>query len=357
MLPTSRVVRAAALLLPFALFAALTAACVAPVSPGPEGEPSVRRDDGDYLFCFWNLENFFDDKDDGRKTRPDKDYDEWFATDKAVLQQKLDHLSGALMKMNDGQGPDILAAAEVESERAAELLMDAMNAKVKGPEQKYKHILFKEVKAGRHIATVIITRLDVEGNRTQLLGRQMRILEGHLKANGHELVVIASHWTSRVSDAEGEKRDKYADVIYGRFRAMYKSNPKVDFLVCGDFNDPPDDESVTEHLHAIGDKEKVKAGGDEPYLYHLFTDKKYTDGSAGSHFYKGKWMLFDHIAVSPGLLDDEGWTCETETAKVVNDLTADKKGHPHRFGNEHDKGARGWSDHFPVTVRLKVAGK
>jgi hypothetical protein len=43
--------------------------------------------------------------------------------------------------------------------------------------------------------------------------------------------------------------------------------------------------------------------------------------------------------------------------KIVNDLTADKKGHPHRFGNEKDKGERGWSDHFPVSVRLKVAGK
>jgi endonuclease/exonuclease/phosphatase family metal-dependent hydrolase len=314
------------------------------------------REGSDYFFCFWNLENFFDDRDDHRR-EPDKSYDEWFAEDAAALKEKLDHLSGALLKMNDGKGPDIIAGAEVESERAAELLMEALNAKLKDPEQKYKHVLFKEVKLGRHIAPVIITRLDVEKDRTQLLGRQQRILEGHLTANGHDLVIVVSHWTSRVSDTEGEKRDKYGDVIYGRFRAMYKSNPKVDFLVCGDFNDPPDDESVTKHLHAIGDKEKVKAGGDEPYLYHLFPDKKYTDGSAGSHFYKGKWMMFDQIAVSPGLLDDEGWTCQTATAKVINDLTADKRGHPHRFGNERDKGERGWSDHFPVAVRLKVAGK
>jgi hypothetical protein len=61
------------------------------------------------------------------------------------------------------------------------------------------------------------------------------------------------------------------------------------------------------------------------------------------------------------MLGGGGWTCETETAKIVNDLTEYKegrqKGHPHRFGNEKDKDERGWSDHFPVTVRLKVADK
>ena len=27
---------------------------------------------------------------------------------------------------------------------------------------------------------------------------------------------------------------------------------------------------------------------------------------------------------------------------------------PIAFGNEHDRSSRGWSDHFPVTVRLHV---
>jgi endonuclease/exonuclease/phosphatase family metal-dependent hydrolase len=350
---SSRGLRVVAPTLVFAVAAAVLVGCFSPTA----FESSSNKGDG-YLFCFWNLENFFDDKADNRKTSPDKEYDEWFANDKHALQKKLDNLSSALMKMNDGQGPDIFACAEVESERAAELLMEAMNEKVKDPEKKYKHILFKDPHGGRSIATAIITRLPVEKDRTQLLGRRLRILEGHLRVNDHDLIVIASHWTSRVSDKEGEGRDKYGDQIYGRFRAMYKSNPKVDFIVCGDFNDPPNDDSVIKHLHAIGDKEKVKASTvDDPFLYHLFADKKYYDGSVGSHHYEKKWMTFDQIAVSPGLLDDEGWTCETETARIINDLTADKKGFPHRFGNEKDKHERGWSDHFPVSVRLKVAAK
>jgi endonuclease/exonuclease/phosphatase family metal-dependent hydrolase len=351
MLRQTRLLRAVLLFLPFLALIVIVTACA-----NPGAIPTATGDGSDYLFCFWNLENFFDDKADGRKSAADREYDEWFAHDRAALTKKVENLSSALLKLNDGKGPDIFAGAELESERSAELLMDALNAKTKDPELKYKHILFKDPHGGRNIATAIITRLDVEKDRTQLLGRRQRILEGHLRVNGHDLVILATHWTSRVSDTEGEGRDKYAEIIYGRFHAMFKSNPKVDFLVCGDFNDPPDAESVTHYLHASGDKAKVKAGN-EPLLFDLFADRKYTDGSLGSHNYKGKWFTFDQIAVSPGLLDDIGWTCETETARIVNDLTADRRGHPHRFGNEHDKGERGWSDHFPVTVRLKVAAK
>ena len=98
-----------------------------------------------------------------------------------------------------------------------------------------------------------------------------------------------------------------------------------------------------------------KNAGDEPLLYNLFLDKN--DGKQGTHYYNGKWMIFDQIHVSPDMLGGGGWTCDTEWAKIVNNLTADKKGHPKRFGNQHDKidlNERGYSDHFPVTVRLHV---
>jgi endonuclease/exonuclease/phosphatase family metal-dependent hydrolase len=254
--------------------------------------------------------------------------------------------------MNHGNGPDILALAEVESERAAELLRDALNAKLRASAVPYKHVLYLDPHGGRHIATAILTRLPVTGDRTRLHGRRQRILEGHIHVNGHDLVVLASHWTSRVSDPEGEDRDHYGDACYGVYRAMYTSNPKVDFLVCGDFNDPPDDDSVTRHLHAVSPAAFHRRSA-EPILMDLFADK--VGGRVGTHFYHGKWSCFDQICISPGLLDNEGWSCDPGSARIVDDLTSDERGRPHRFGNEHDKSARGWSDHFPVTVRLRVA--
>jgi endonuclease/exonuclease/phosphatase family metal-dependent hydrolase len=305
-----------------------------------------------YLFCFWNAENLFDDHFDDRKNRADKEYDAWFAEDAKARRLKYDHLRDALLQMNDGKGPDILALAEVETLRAAELLQEDLNEKL-DPALQYKHILFKEASGGRNINTTILTRVPVEGNRTKLLGHRLRILEGHLTVNGHELVVIASHWTSRITDEEGEARDKYANQIYGEYKAMYRSNPKIDLLVCGDFNDPPDEPSVVKHLHAIGDRDRVCRAEDEPLLLDLMAGKSAEE--FGTLYHK-KWYIFDQIAVSPGLLDDEGWSCDVDSVRTMNQYTAQRNGHPKAFGGERH-GDRGYSDHFPVTVRLRVQGR
>jgi endonuclease/exonuclease/phosphatase family metal-dependent hydrolase len=277
----------------------------APEAAAADGAP------GDYLFCFWNCENFFDDKVNGWKTHPDKDYDSWFAADGGrAFHLKLERLTEVLASLNDGKGPDILALAEVETERAAELLLESLNQAVGRKAPPYKHVLWKNPHGGRNIATAILTRLPVEKDRTQLLGRRQRILEGHVTVNGHDLVVIASHWTSRLKEPEGRVgRAHYADAIYGRFRAMYKSNPDVDVVICGDFNDNPDDESVVQHLHATGDLALVRKGGDEPHLYNLFAKRwERNNNEAGTHFHRGKFFIFDQIVISPGMLKKQGWS-------------------------------------------------
>ena len=333
---------------------------VAGCLPPPATRPAPPQ--GDYLFCFWNLENFFDDHVDHRPSKVDQVYDRWFGENPEVFKQKVANVSKVLAALNEGRGPDILAVAEVEDRRAAELLRDALNARLPQGVPPYQHVLMEEVSAGRHIATAILTRLPVEADRTRLLGRRQRILEGHLVVNGQELVVVASHWTSRVSskeDREGSGRDKYAEVIYGRFKSMYLRNPRVAFLVCGDFNDTPKDQSVREALHAGGSLEAVRraAAQDEPMLFDLFSGldpEKY-----GTHNYRGKWLIFDQIVVSPGLLGDRGWGCLTDTVHTVRDRTADRRGRPWDFGSpgEHvPLSERGYSDHFPVTVRLVVQG-
>ena len=312
----------------------------------------------------------------GWKNKADEGFDRWFADDKEAFRQKLDNLTAVLGGMNDGKGPDILALAEVETERAARLLMDSLNERIGDKAPPYRALLMKDPHGGRHIATAILTRLPVERDRTRLLGRGQRILEGHVRVNGHDLVVLATHWTSRVSDKDGEHRARYADTIYGRFRAMYQTNPAVDFLVCGDFNDNPDDPSVTEHLHAVADPAAVRASarGAEPELLDLFGklwQETRRGGTEGTHYYRGKVFIFDQVVVSPGLLDNEGWGCATDTATIYIDprmvsLKKHKEGGvvkpvraPKPFGGPHEKvplSERGASDHFPVTVRLTVAG-
>jgi endonuclease/exonuclease/phosphatase family metal-dependent hydrolase len=336
----------------------VTAGCIAPAPEAPA--PA-----GDYLLCFWNTENFFDSKVNGWHNEPDKDFDLWFAYNKALFEQKVKNLTEVLAALNDGKGPDILALAEVEAQStAAEALMESLNKAIKPTAMPYRHILMKDPHGGRNIATAILTRLPVVANRTQLLGRRLRILEGHIEVDGQDLAVLATHWTSRVSDKVGEGRDKYADQIYGRFRALYRVNPDASLLICGDFNDNPENASVTKHLHATGDLERVKTDDDPPLLFDLFANLGAANSReiVGTHFFRGKVFLFDHLVVSPGMINGRGgWQCLVETAKIVKHRfvvpSGRDKGHPIAFGTEKEKmplSKRGVSDHLPVTVRLRV---
>ncbi len=324
---------------------------------------------GDFLFCFWNVENLFDDVDNGLNGRGDKEKDNWYSQNKHDLNLKLNKITEAMLKLNNGKGPDILALVEVENLRAANLVKEALNKKISDPNLHYKHVLMKEVRVGRHIAPVIITRLPVVGNRTRQYDKRRRIVEGRVKVNGKELIIVASHWTSRLHGGESG-RATYAQKIYGAYKAMYKNNPKVDYLLCGDFNDTPEDVSITHHLKAKGDVTLVQkdstspvmfnpSGLGEPILFNLFANKD--PRKFGTHYYKSKnvgpWYIFDQIIVSPGMLDREGWTCNVDSAQTIRTLVrpGDRLQRPWSFGSRSDDPTRrGYSDHFPVVVTLSV---
>jgi endonuclease/exonuclease/phosphatase family metal-dependent hydrolase len=309
----------------------------------------------DYLFCFWNLENLFDDREDGR-AGPDRQYDTWFARDVAARHLKYDHLSEALVRMNHGRGPDLLACAEVESVRAAELLRDALNEHLPDKTLHYRTVLMKEVSGGRHIAPAIITRLPAIPEKTKLLDPEIRILESHVEVNNFDLTILASHWTSHVSDESGGKRHRYAETIYRAYMRKADRDPNADVLICGDFNDAPESPAVADYLHCTADR--AAAERDPRLLLDLLAEKN--PNRFGTITYRGRPMIYDQIVVSRGMLDEVGWRCDTESVTTVDSLARPgaRTRAPWRFGNEKDnRFERGYSDHFPVTVELHVQGR
>ena len=121
----------------------------------------------------------------------------------------------------------------------------------------------------------------------RVLGRSQRILEVRLSENKHELTVVVSHWTSRVSDKAGKGRNNYARVIHADFQAAYRKNAAVDYLVCGDFNDTPSDDAVERELGAVGDLNQVLALGrnDRPLLFNPFA--ALAKQKKGTHYFGG----------------------------------------------------------------------
>jgi endonuclease/exonuclease/phosphatase family metal-dependent hydrolase len=329
-------------------------------------QPSLGYDPNNIHFCFWNVENLFDDKDDKRNAI-DEEYDQPFSSDEKLRTLKYENIASALLKMNNGNGPDVIALVEVESVRAADLLQKLLNSKLKaaGKDDKlqYKFLAMRNLDAGRHIAPAIISRLNVALPSIKQLGSKQRILETQLYVNGHILTINVSHWTSQLRQDDGRNgssgREKYAITIYERFREITRKNPTADFLACGDFNDTPDAPSL-QQLGAIADPKKVLplVDKDQPML-NLMAGKD--PQKFGTIWYNGKPLIYDHICVSAGMLDNQGWsvlpdTVQTETTGLIRKGATRRE--PWRFGNPNQNlrpEDRGYADHFPVTVRLKVA--
>ncbi|MBY0512610.1 MAG: endonuclease/exonuclease/phosphatase family protein [Gemmataceae bacterium] len=314
---------------------------------------------GKVVFMFWNVENLFDDADDKRNSIDDP-YDNWFATDAAARQLKYDHLSEVILKQNGGRGPDVLACVEVESVRAATLLRDALNAKLPADVPAYRFIGMKEVDGGRHIAPAVISRVPLDDARTTLHGRDLRILEVHVVSNGRALCVIASHWTSQLRQPDGSHgergRLKYATTIYELVQKKTEADPDADVLVCGDFNDTPNSEPVTTGLHLTADRAAVVPARSQPKLLGLLSGKP--PEQFGTHYYNGP-LIYDHVGISAGMLDQKGWGCDPNSVAVFTDgliRARSRTRNPWRFGSKNDDAAgRGYADHFPVVATLRVS--
>lgn len=337
-------------------------------------DPSRAGPPGTYLFCSWNVENFFDDQDDPKN---DDRLEDWFAHNPDKFRLKADRLADGLLRMNDGRGPDIIALCEVETENSMNALKSALNDRLdkagKG-DQKFEHILFKIDNTGRRFAPAIITRLPVVADRTHKFAKHPngRTLEGHIRVNGYDLAVLSAHWTSRVEPRGGgrtddgehpnaDRRMSYARDCYGRFRAIIEENPDAEVILCGDFNDEFRDASMQTGLRASANPDEVRNAA-EPRPLALFANLPAGSDVPGTIYYdrNSTWSTFDHICVSRGLLDEKGWACEPDTAAIFAPpefrRPRSKVREPFKFGNANTKGERGYSDHFPVTVRLKVQG-
>lgn len=324
--------------------------------------PEVPVPPGAVVFMFWNVENLFDDQDD-RRNSTDEPYDNWFARDAADRKLKYDRLAEIILKVNEGKGPDIFAGVELESRRAAELLQETLNAKLPTGSQKYEFVAMKELSgnAGRYIAPCVISRIPLDEDRTRLLGQHnLRVLETHLMANKADLCLVVSHWTSQRSDdgtRKGSGRDKYATTIYAEYERVVGNDPTADFLVCGDFNDTPDSEPVVNELHMTRNRADVTPTRTNPHLLGLLSGKPLDRFSTHYFDRDHKAFIYDQIGVSAGMLDDRGWGCDPDSVRVPTDgMTRGRARRPWRFGGpQSSPQGRGYSDHFPVVVNLKIA--
>jgi endonuclease/exonuclease/phosphatase family metal-dependent hydrolase len=325
--------------------AALLLFAIASLSPH-----SARGDE--FVVAGWNLENLFDTADD-----PEVEGDEEFTPSsqkrwtKERLEIKLGNQARIISKMNRGKGPDILGVCEVENRKVLEMLL----AKLTPLGRKYE-IVHQDSPSGRGIDCAIVfdsavfSLADSQFHHVKA-GRTRDIVEAKLRRNDCDLYVFMDHWPSRHNDPPA--RIRAADTARQRIDEILAADPKADIILLGDLNDEPLDESVRDHLRAANTPEDLAPGT----LFN--TTAAISEANKGTIVYDNKWQLFDHIIVSPGLLDDAGFHWKKGSSKRIDypELFYQPPypgviARPSTTYSRDEFHKNGYSDHLPVNCVL-----
>lgn len=326
----------------------------------------------------YNVENLFDTYDEpGKqdatflpKTAPAKKTecptlsttyrDKCFNTDwtPPKLEAKLFNLKRAI----DAQGPhpDILALAEVENDAVVRALATKLGYRnwviTDGPDKRGIDVALlwrpEKVQFVAH-KSLLIPRLTTR----PVLKALFRVRAAREGRVGGELVVYVNHWPSqasptadRVTAAQTVRREIDADTkMFG---------PDYHAVVLGDFNS-----TETETPHPIRDVLLDARWKNTMKDAHELSDASNNPMNGimpqGSYFYRSRWNRLDKIIVSASLHDGSGFEVIPESFRVVAPafMTTLKSGKrvPYRCDhNQIDPGRQGFSDHFPIAVKLRL---
>lgn len=315
-----------------------------------------------HSILFYNVENLFDTRDDNMTE------DDSFTPDGELhwtnkrLNLKLLNISKVILSASGWNVPDIVVFAEIENRSILEKLIN--NTPLKSVSYK---IIHKESADSRGIDVGMLYNPEhfypleyyyyplIVKNKP-INTREILYVSGIL--NGKDtLHIFGNHWPSRYSGFLETKslRKAAAGLLREKFEELNikYQNPKI--VILGDFNDNPEDESISAVLLA----KKVELPIAENQLYNLFFDIKTSE--QGSMKFQSQWYVFDQIIVSGSLLTATKGICtKPENARILSFpflLEQDEKyggQKPFRtyYGFSYNGG---FSDHLPVLLQLDSA--
>ncbi|MCX7774805.1 MAG: endonuclease/exonuclease/phosphatase family protein [Rectinemataceae bacterium] len=238
------------------LYRALAVALIIVVCMLPGGCRSAQTDmqpPADVVIASYNVHNLFDACENGgeyEEYRPSKS-----GWDQAGYRKRLDLTAKALRLASAGRAPDILCLQEIENAQVLADLARAMRSDgyrywaAGGPEDAAVHVgvlsRFPIVGIRAHAVRdawgfkglrdmiEVEVNLPHPGSRSSTLGT----------SSGSSLLLFVCHWKSK---REGEKetepaRRAAAALLRDRLTIVQRERPDLPIIVCGDFNESPDE--------------------------------------------------------------------------------------------------------------------
>ncbi len=309
----------------------------------------------DVAIAFYNVENFFDTLDNPHKIDNDFTPEGKYHYGQRVYEQKLHNIATVVQSMDNGKSPAIIGLAEVENAtvlrdlaRQPELRRSAYKyVWYDGPDIRGINVALMYNPDYFHMLGSQPLNVDLSSIQKRSLTRDVLYVRGVLA--GDTVHILVNHWPSRRGGVakSNPKRAIAARVNKAVVDGILEQNPNARIIVMGDFNDNPDDPSLTKVLQSSG---KVPASRSHK-LYNPFA-KLYSDG-LGTEVYRHVWNLFDQIIISSGMLQTDS-KLKFESAniykpKFIQETYKGHVGEPHRsFKGSH--WIKGYSDHYPVVI-------
>lgn len=307
-----------------------------------------------HTIAFYNIENLFDTIDNPNTYDNDflpKSEKQW--TPKRY-KKKLKKLGFAISKIGSEKSktlPAIVGFAEVENKKVVEDLIQSKSLR----DYNY-NVVHYDSKDERGIDVALIydtTRFEVTHSKTFSINlynnkglpdytRDILWVEGIL--NNEKIHILVNHWPSRREGLEiSEPKRLTASSKVGEIISLIREkDPNAKVIIMGDFNDNPRNQSIKQLVNG----------------YDLYNPmESLVSFSRGSLTYKKEWFLFDQILFSTNFFEHKPNTHSFSTADVfdpefLKQFKGKLKGNPFRtYIWKFYKG--GYSDHFPVYVRLK----
>jgi predicted extracellular nuclease len=288
---------------------------------------------------FYNVENFFDTINDLEKNDEDFLPDGKNNWNTSRYNEKIQHIQKVFSTLPH---LGLVGLAEVENRAVLEDLIKAGNKKLKIIHQESLDergidvaLLYDPAILSLQKTTFLRFILDRNGEP----GYTRDILCAEFKLKKNNLYVMVNHWPSRRGGQEisepyrldaAKNAKEYIDSIL-------HSDSKARFIFMGDLNDYPDNASVQLIESVLN-----------PMILH-------TSGkNGGTCEYKGEWNILDHILVTKNLQTKIKLRVDGPGKIIEEDyLITEYKGNMVPFRTYAGKYLGGYSDHLPVTIRLK----
>lgn len=314
-----------------------------------------RKEADVFTIAFYNLENLFDTRDDPNKLDDDftpKGFKKWTPKRYRRKIKKLAKTISRLGVQTSNYPPVLVGLAELENKLVIREMLDTKALRGKG----YKYIHFDSPDE-RGIDTALLyhpqhfEEISSENIFLQVENPDGRpdatrdILYVHGKLHGEPVHIFVNHWPSRRDGADetAYKRIKAAETIHRTMRRIEEKQKTPNYLIMGDFNDGPFDQSIKTLL----------SGAD---LYNPM--EKLIGEDRGSANYKQRWSLFDQIILSDTFFKKGSGHHSFAHANIFDDHLLKEwsgryKGNPFRtyVGKKY---LGGHSDHFPVYIQLRL---